>query len=61
MRQPIPRRATHLDRLCDICHQPMIGIMRISGSKAPRRIGECCDGIPVTYPTEHPELTPVEP
>lgn len=59
--EPTSRKATHQDRLCDICNQPMIGIMRVSGDKAPRRIGDCCDGVPCTHPTEHPDLVPIEP
>ncbi len=46
----------HLYRLCDVCHQPMIGILRSSGDRTPRRIGDCCEGVPITHPTEHPDL-----
>ncbi len=48
-------------RLCDLCHQPMVGILRVSGDSTPRRIGECCDGVPITHPSEHPQLAELSP
>lgn len=43
-----PRRAANYhDRLCDKCHQPMIGVMRVSGDKAPRKICYPCGGKPI--------------
>lgn len=41
--------ANHKDRLCDMCHQPMIGIMRESEPCPPRRICNPCGGIPIKY------------
>lgn len=47
--EPDGRPANHKDRLCDMCHQPMIGIMRESEPCPPRRICNPCGGIPIKY------------
>ena len=38
------RPASDVYRLCDECHLPMIGIMKISGEKTPRKICAKCGG-----------------
>lgn len=38
------RPASEFDRLCDDCHLPMIGIMKQSGEKTPRKICAKCGG-----------------
>ena len=43
------RPPTHKDRLCDLCHQPMIGIMRDSEPRPPRRVCDPCGGSPIRY------------
>ena len=38
------REASEVDRLCDECHKPMVGIMKASGEKTPRKICAKCGG-----------------
>jgi len=38
------RAALDVDRLCDECHKPMIGIMKTSDPAPPRRICAKCGG-----------------
>lgn len=59
MAQIISRGARAVDRLCDLCHQPMIGIMRASEERTPRQICNECGGIPCKYPTEDTDLEAV--
>lgn len=51
------RNATPYDRLCDTYHQPMIGIMRQSEPKPPRRICEPCGGYRIVYHEDEPSLS----
>ena len=37
-------QATTLDRLCDKCKKPMIGVMKISAEKTPRKVCHECGG-----------------
>lgn len=38
------RSSLDVDRLCDECHKPMIGIMKVSGEKTPRKVCAKCGG-----------------
>lgn len=44
MNETPQRKPKPCDRLCDLCNQPMIGIMRVSCEHTPRKVCDPCGG-----------------